>query len=97
MSIPAYSRARAIAVGLYETMPEDDFRSLCLYNAESNAILQAMEAARDRFDFTKLKMYPCVVPDRGVSDQTMAAALAVLHRLVERKGTTKKKPWWKFW
>ena len=45
MGIPAYSRARAIAVRLRETMNPDEFQALCLYNAESNAILKAMEAA----------------------------------------------------
>jgi hypothetical protein len=97
MSIPAYSRARALAVQLRETMPKDDFQALCLYNAESNAILKAMEAAGDELDLTKTKMYPCVVPDRGVSDQTMEAALATLNELVKRKRSTKKKLWWKFW
>ena len=71
MSIPAYSRARTLAVRLRQMMPKDDFESLCLYNAESNAILKAMKAAGDKLDLTKMKMYPCVVPDRGVSDQTM--------------------------
>lgn len=97
MSIPAYSRARALAVQLRETMPQNDFQSLCLYNAESNAILKAMEAAGDKLDLTKMKMYPCVVPDRGVSDQTMDAAIAALNALVERNRSIKKKPWWKFW
>ncbi|MEW6737027.1 MAG: hypothetical protein AB1489_37415 [Acidobacteriota bacterium] len=97
MSIPAYSRARTLAVQLSETMPKDDFQLLCLYNAESNAILKAMEATGDRLDLTKMKMYPCVVPDRGVSDQTMDAALATLNELVERNRSTKNRPWWKFW
>jgi hypothetical protein len=97
MSIPAYSRARALAVRLGETMPKEAFQSLCLYNAESNAILKAMEAAGDKFDLSKMKMYPSVVPDRGVSDRTMDAALATLKALVERNRSTKKKPWWKFW
>ncbi|SIO29810.1 hypothetical protein SAMN05444166_3589 [Singulisphaera sp. GP187] len=97
MSISAYSRARALAVQLRETMPKDDFQSLCLYNAESNAILKAIEANGENLDLTKIKMYPCVVPDRGVSDQTMEAALATLNALVERNRSTKKNPWWKFW
>jgi hypothetical protein len=97
MGIPAYSRARALAAQLCETMEQDDFQSLCLYNAESNAILQAMDAAGDELDLTEMEMYPCVVPDRGVSDQTMDAALAMLNELVERNRSTRKKPWWKFW
>jgi hypothetical protein len=97
MSIPAYSRARALAVELRETMSQDDFQALCLYNAESNAILNAMNAAGEQLDLAKMKMYPCVVPDRGVGEQTMDAALARLTELVERNRAPKKKAWWKFW
>ena len=97
MSIPAYSRARALAVQLGETMSKDDFQLLCLYNAESNAIMKALEAAGDNPDLTRMRMYPCVVPDRGVSDQTMDAAMAMLNDLVERERSTEKKPWWRFW
>lgn len=102
MSIPAYSRARALAVPLSETMSKDDFQALCFYNAESGAILQALQANGDDLDLTKLTMYPCVVPDRGVSDQTMEAAMAKLNEIVERtraakKNLVKPKPWWKFW
>jgi hypothetical protein len=97
MALPAYTRARALAVQLRETMPQDAFQALCLYNAESNAILKAMEAAGGQLDLTKMKLYPCVVPDRGVSDQTMEAAMARLNDLVERGRTPGKKPWWRFW
>jgi hypothetical protein len=96
-AIPAYTRARALAIPLSETMSKDDFLSLCLYNAESNAIMKAMEAAGEKRDPTKIKMYPSVVPDRGVSQQTMQAAMAMLHALVERGRSTRKKPWWRFW
>ncbi len=96
MSIPAYSRARALAAQLRETMPEEEFQSLCLYNAESHAILQAMDAAGDKLDLSQMTMFPCVVPERGVSDETMDAAMAKLKKLVE-KSPAKKKPWWKFW
>jgi hypothetical protein len=97
MSLPAYSRARAVAANLRETMPEDEFQALCLYNAESQALMQAFQSQGEKLDFTQLKMYPCVVPDRGVSDQTMDAALARLNELIERSRAAKKKPWWKFW
>lgn len=97
MSLPAYSRARALAVQLRETMKPDDFEALCLYNAESHALLQAKEAAGDKFDLTKIKMYPSVVPERGISDQTMDAAIATLNDMVGRNRSTRKKPWWKFW
>jgi hypothetical protein len=78
-------------------MPKDDFQSLCLYNAESNAILKAMEAEGQKLDLSKMTMYPCVVPDRGVSDQTMNAAIATLNQMVERNHSSKRKPWWKVW
>lgn len=97
MSIPAYSRARALAVQLRQTMPSDDFQKLCLYTAESNAILQAMESVGDKLDLTQMTMYPSVVPDQGVSNETMDAALAILTDMVEQKRSRKKKPWWKFW
>jgi hypothetical protein len=97
MSIPAYARARALAGELHDTMKQDDFRSLCLYNAESNAILNGMEAQGDKIDLTQFKMLPSVVPDRGVSDQTMDIAMAKLNAQVERNRKPLKKPWWKFW
>lgn len=97
MSLPAYNRGRAIAYRLAQTMPQDDFQRLCFYNAESGAIMQALQASGDKFDFSKMTMYPCVVPDRGVSNQTMNAAVAAMRSLIERKPPTKKKPWWRFW
>ncbi len=97
MSVPAYSRARALAIKLRDTMPENDFQALCMYNAESHAIVQAMEAGGNRRDLSGMKMYPCVVPERGVSDQTMDSAMAALNELIERNRAAKKKPWWKFW
>jgi len=99
MSVPSYSRARALSAELGETMRKEDFQSLCLYNAESNAIVKAMEAAGDKVDLSTIRMLPCVVPERGVSDQTMDLALAKLNEIVERSRSPspKKKPWWKFW
>jgi hypothetical protein len=90
MSIPAYSRARALAAKLGETMPKEQFQALCFYTAESQAILKAMESLGDKLDLTTLTMYPCVVPDYGVSQQTMDAALAMLNRLVEQQRAAKK-------
>jgi hypothetical protein len=97
MSLPAYSRARALAVQLRETMEPDDFQALCLYNAESNAILQALEAAGEKADPSGMKMYPCVVPEQGASRETMDKALQMLSGMVHRQGAAVKKPWWKFW
>ncbi len=97
MSLSSYSRARVIATELQETMKRDDFQSLCLYNAESNAIVKAIEAGGDNPDLTRIKMYPCVVPDRGVSDETMAVALSKLNDLIGQNPSPEKKSWWKFW
>lgn len=97
MSIPAYSRARALGVQLSRTMPEDDFQALCLYNAESQGILQGIESTGGDLDLAKVTLFPCVVPDRGVSDRTMEAALTTLNEIVERVRSSQKKPWWKFW
>jgi hypothetical protein len=97
MSLPAYTRGLALAAKLRETMPQEQFQSLCLYNAESHAIVQAMEAQGNSFDLSGMKMFPCVVPDRGVSQVTMNAALAKLQEMLDREPVAKKKPWWKFW
>ena len=97
MSLPAYNRARALAVSLRETLSEEDFQSLCLYNAESHLIVQAMQAAGNKIDFSQVRLFPCVVPERGVSDQTMGAAMAMLHAMADQCRASLKKPWWKFW
>ena len=97
MSIPSYCRACVIASELQETMKREDFQSLCLYNAESNAILKAMEAGGEKLDLTEIKMYPSVVPDRDVSEQTMRVALSKLNDLPGPNRSPEKKSWWKFW
>ena len=100
MSLPAYTRGRALAARLRETMPENDFQALCLYNAESNAILQILEKQGKKVDLTRCEMYPSIVPDRQTSDETMQAAMARIHELMEAKrraNPVKKKPWWTFW
>jgi len=97
MSIPSYSRARALAAELRETMKPDDFQSLCIYNAEAQAILKAIEAGGDKVDLTRIKMFPCVVPERGASKQTMELAVAKLNEMANQNRTPPKKPRWKFW
>lgn len=97
MSIPAYSRARALAAEFRETMTREDFQNLCSYSAEANAILKAIEAEDDKIDLTQLKMYPCIVPDRETTSQTMDIALAKLNELTDRNRSPLKSPWWKFW
>lgn len=97
MSIPAYTRGRAVAAQLKKTMPDAEFQALCCYNAESNAILKAMDAMGNNVDLSRLSMHPSVVPDREASNETMEAALAKLREWAEKNRAAKKKPWWKFW
>lgn len=108
MSIPTYSRARAIAERLRTSLSEEEFQNLGSYNAESHLIYQVLEQSKGEVDFSKMKLYPCVAPENGVSDATMDAAVAKLNELVEAnkaKGkrpapaanVPSKKPWWKFW
>jgi hypothetical protein len=83
LSMPAYSRARALAPQLRQALGADDFTSLCLYSAESNVILQAMEASGKDLDLAGLTLYPCAVPDRDVPQETMDAALHLLRQRVD--------------
>jgi hypothetical protein len=98
MSIPAYSRGRAVAARLRDSLSVDDVQLLSLYNAESHAIMNVLESSDDdEVDLSQMTMFPCVVPDRLVSDETMDAAMAILEQMVERDSKSAKKPWWKFW
>jgi len=95
-SLPAYARAWALAPRLRATMRDADFQALMLHSAESQAIVQAIEAGEKLPDPAAMRMFPCVVPDRDVDDATMAAALATLQAAIKR-GRARNKPWWRFW
>lgn len=110
LSIPAYTRARALAPQLQQALEPDDFTSLCVYSAESNGILQAMEMKRSgkELDLSTLTLYPSVVPDREASQETMDAALQLLQQMLDRRRPAPppsepsqepapRKPWWKVW
>lgn len=101
MSVPAYSRARAIGAKLRESMASDDFQALCFYNAESRAIIQFIEASvKDGVsepDLSGLRMLPCIVPEHGVSDATMNKAVAALEAKLIAKRVRSNKAWWQFW
>lgn len=101
MSFSAYSRARGLIEHLRYTMPVERFQQLGFYNAESNAILQAIDAQGDQIDFSSFKMVPSVVPERGVSQETMDQAIEAMHVLMEQSRASQrpiqKKPWWKLW
>jgi hypothetical protein len=104
LSIPVFSRAVALAPSLEERLGKEAFVSLCMYSAESNAILQAYEANPD-LDLAELTMYPCVIPERDVPEQTMQAALGVLQEVMDLVRADRaspepeapKKAWWKIW
>jgi hypothetical protein len=107
LSIPAYIRARALAPELREALTPDDFTTLCVYSAESNAILNAMDRS-ENVDLAGLTLYPCVVPDRDVPPETMDEALRLLQQMVDRNrpapppeeqspAPPASKPWWKVW
>lgn len=97
MSLPAYARARAIAAQLRQTMPQEEFQAICLYNAESHAIVKMLEDTKGKPDLSKCTLYPLVVPEHGTSDETMEKAMAILHGLIDENRAKRKKPWWKFW
>jgi len=97
MAQPAYSRARAIGAKLWETMPEEKWQPLTLYNAESNAIMNALESGVDASDLGGMKLFPSVVPERGVSQETMDKAVEMVFNMSKQSRPRGKKPWWKFW
>jgi hypothetical protein len=60
-------------------------------------ILQAIEASDNDIDMSTCTLHSTVVPELGVSDQTMNEALATLNPPTERKRPSRMKAWWKFW
>ncbi|WP_254507344.1 DUF6348 family protein [Anatilimnocola floriformis] len=99
MTIPAYTRARALIPQIGSAMPLEDFQALALYNAESHALAQVLEKEGDQVDLSRLQLFPLIIPDRETGQQTMDAAWEVLNKMIEesRAARKPKKPWWKFW
>ena len=101
MSLPAFSRGRAIIAELSDDLSEEEFQSICLYSAEAHAILNSMEND-DSIDLNSISLAPSLVPEFGVSNETMDRGLKMIMQVAEDSPTeepspTKKKPWWKFW
>ncbi|QDU57312.1 hypothetical protein [Aeoliella mucimassa] len=99
MSIPAYSRARALAPKIADMLSQEEFQELCFYSAESDGILQMLaDNESDEIDLSGACFYPCIVPDRDVDDSTMQLAWAKLKQFQAKERIhTLQKPWWKFW
>ena len=101
MSFPAYPRGRAIATQLFATMSREDVQALSFYNAESHCLLNALNARAERnleLDLKDITLFPSVVAEYGVSDETMDKAIAQLRAMASKvQPPSKSKPWWKFW
>ncbi|GAA4425490.1 hypothetical protein [Bremerella cremea] len=97
MSLPAYSRGRALGIKLRESLPSETWEALNLYNAESNAILSALEQGVAVEDLGNMRMAPSIVPEVGTSSETMDKALKIVNEIMEKTRPPAKKPWWKFW
>lgn len=83
MSIPAYTRALALIDRIQTALSRHAFRLLCMYNAESQAIVKAVKAVgqgRD-LDLTEICLYPVVVPDLHVKQETVQRAFDFVERL----------------
>ncbi|WP_422929123.1 hypothetical protein [Singulisphaera sp. PoT] len=91
MSLPAFNRARALFRSLRRSIAKDDLNSLCYHSAEAKALIRAVESEPD-LDLSTVRMYPCIVPDRDASDETMDAAIAYLQTLAERNRRSKPTP-----
>ncbi|MEZ6070065.1 MAG: DUF6348 family protein [Pirellulales bacterium] len=98
MSLPAYCRGRAVGARLLKTLPKEEHLAISLYSAESQVIVQALEARTGmQTDLGSLALLPNVVPERGTSDATLREATDLLKKLAEQWRKDKKKPWWKIW
>ncbi|MBI1247586.1 hypothetical protein GC197_07025 [bacterium] len=102
MSLPGYCRAKAIGAVMREKLPDEKWQALAYYNAESQALLNALQNGVTPEKLPGTSMYPCVVPERGVSNETMDEAVGMLHKMMNEKRqkmkqAKQKKPWWKFW
>ncbi|MBS0260319.1 MAG: hypothetical protein JSS02_00065, partial [Planctomycetes bacterium] len=97
MSLPAFARARALAEEFRSRLSKEDFIALCVCGAESQAIMQALEAGHTLIEMSASRFAPCVVADRGASDETVNAAMAKLKLRSEPGHPGQIKPWWKFW
>lgn len=94
LTLPAYTRARALFGPITESMTEEEVQAICFYNAESHGILNILEQSPEA-ELNAIELYPSVVPDENAPQPTIDRALAILDDMVNQ--SRKKKPWWKFW
>lgn len=95
-SLPAYTRAMALVDKIQNSLSRHAFRVLCMYNAESRAIVRAMKALGQSLDLREITMYPVVVPDLHVQKETVQRAFDVVNRLRRLHwptGSTCRRTW----
>ena len=95
-SLPAYTRAIALVDTIQNSLSRHAFRVLCMYNAESRAIVRAMKALGQSLDLREITMYPVVVPDLHVQKETVQRAFDVVNRLRQAHwptGSTCRRTW----
>jgi hypothetical protein len=95
-SLPAYARAMALVDKIQRTLSRHAFRVLCMYNAESRAIVRAIKALGQGLDLREITMYPVVVPDLHVHKETVQRAFDVVNRLRQLHwptGSTCRRTW----
>lgn len=95
-SLPAYTRAMALVDKIQASLSRHAFRVLCMFNAESRAIVRAMKALGQSLDLREITMYPVVVPDLHVQKETVQRAFDVVDRLRRvhwPTGSTCRRTW----
>lgn len=95
-SLPAYIRAMALVDRIESSLSRHAFRVLCMYNAESRAIVKAIKALGQGLDLREITMYPVVVPDLHVQKETVQRAFDVVKRLRQvhwPTGSTCRRTW----
>ncbi len=99
MSIPTFARASALASELLAALTPEQGQELCCYGAESNAILQAIQAQGEGVDlqqlYAEIEFQPSVIPDRGVSAATITKAFVAQSNQKEVPPPESHTPWWK--
>ena len=97
-SVPAFSRALAVAGKMLPEMDDQYVQNLCCFSPEADGVVQALEA-NPNLDVTTISLFPGVVADYQADDKTLENAMTVRQSIVDSvMGSAQaSKPWWKFW